>query len=177
MAKTKHFSKIPCYFCCSSFHVSLISYGENTVLWWFLQTGVCNAFFSSSFKQEERLFMLILVLPLKGLVIPFLPFATNTFPGMTSLLENITDDFSYNPWNPKHAGFMYHAVKQGNSKLDTFTLAFIPSTIENSKLNNPRIINKKEVQKACLGKGLIHCLPSLPHSKNERVDPTDSNLI
>lgn len=115
-------------------------------------------------KQEERLFMLILVLPLKGLVIPFLPFATNTFLGMTSLLENITDDF-YNPWNPKHAGFMYHAIKQTNSKLYTFTFTFIPSTTETSKLNNPRNINKKEVQKACLGKGHTHS-PSPKQSKS-----------
>lgn len=92
---------------------------------------------------------------------------------MTSLLENITDDFSYNPWNPKHAGFMYHAIKQTNSKLYTFTFTFIPSTTETSKLNNPRKINENEVQKACLGKGHIILLPP----NNQRLDPTDTNLL
>lgn len=137
---------------------------KRTVLWWFLQNGVCNGF-QFFLKREERLFMLILVLPLKGLVIPFLSSATNTFPVTTSLLENITDDFSYNPWNPKHASFMYHAIEQGNSKLDTFTLTFIASTSETSKVNDPRIIDKKEVQKACLGKGHIHS-PPLKQWKN-----------
>lgn len=158
MPKTTHFSKIPFQFSCSIFQVPLTSHEENIVLWGFPQTGVCNGF-RFFLKPEERLLVLILVFPLKGFVIPFLLFATNTFPGTTSLLENINDDFSYNCWNPKHAGFMYHAIKQENSKLDTFTLTFIPSTTETSQLNNPRIINRKEVQKACLGKGHIHSPP------------------
>lgn len=51
--------------------------------------------FGSSLSRK-RDFVLILVFPLKGFVIPFLLLATNTFPGTTSLLENINDDFSYN---------------------------------------------------------------------------------